>query len=119
MKSVGATNSFVRWPFLIEGMIIGLISAIVSTGEIAILYETAQALVYQIVPIDFIPINNVIWIQAACLQLQVLLSASSAALFQSEKTLKWKVTKYSVGNPDRNLKGGDYNEQIKNPLRRK
>ena len=62
MKSVGATNSFVRWPFLIEGMIIGLISAIVSTGAIAILYETAQALVYQIVPIDFIPINNVIWI---------------------------------------------------------
>ena len=53
MKSVGATNSFVRWPFLIEGMIIGLISAIVSTGAIAILYETAQALVYQIVPIDF------------------------------------------------------------------
>ena len=51
MKSVGATNS-----------IIGLISAIVSTGAIAILYETAQALVYQIVPIDFIPINNVIWI---------------------------------------------------------
>ena len=33
-----------------------------STGAIAILYETAQALVYQIVPIDFIPINNVIWI---------------------------------------------------------
>ena len=62
MKSVGATNSFVRWPFLIEGMIIGLISAIVSTGAIAILYETAQALVYQIVPIDFIPINSVIWI---------------------------------------------------------
>ena len=62
MKSVGATNSFVRWPFLIEGMIIGLISAIVSTGAIAILYETAQALVYQIVPIDFIPINNAIWI---------------------------------------------------------
>ena len=60
MKSVGATNSFVRWPFLIEGMIIGLISAIVSTGAIAILYETAQALVYQIVPIDFIPITNVI-----------------------------------------------------------
>ena len=56
MKSVG------RWPFLIEGMIIGLISAIISTGAIAILYETAQALVYQIVPIDFIPINNVIWI---------------------------------------------------------
>ena len=62
MKSVGATNSFVRWPFLIEGMIIGLISAIVSTGAIAILYEPAQGLDYQIVAIDFVPINYVIWI---------------------------------------------------------
>lgn len=61
MKSVGATNSFVRWPFLIEGMIIGLISAIISTGLIAVLYEAAQALVQQIVPIDFIPLNSVIW----------------------------------------------------------
>lgn len=113
MKSVGATNSFVRWPFLIEGMIIGLISAIVSTGAIAILYETAQALVYQVFRLISFRLTMSSGLQAACLQLQVLLSASSAALFQSENTLKWKVTKYSVGNPDRNLKGGDYDEQIK------
>ena len=31
MKSVGATNSFVRMPFLVEGMVIGLISAIIAT----------------------------------------------------------------------------------------
>ncbi len=30
MKYVGATNSFIRWPFMVEGMIIGLISAIIS-----------------------------------------------------------------------------------------
>ena len=113
MKSVGATNSFVRWPFLIEGMIIGLISAIVSTGAIAILYETAQALVYRLFRLISSRLIMLSGLQAACLQLQVLLSASSATLFQSENTLKWKVTKYSVGNPDRNLKGGDYNEQIK------
>ena len=30
MKYVGATNGFIRWPFMVEGMIIGLISAIIS-----------------------------------------------------------------------------------------
>ena len=41
MKSVGATNMFVRMPFLIEGMIIGLISAAISTGVLALLYRGA------------------------------------------------------------------------------
>ena len=27
MKTVGATNSFIRWPFVIQGLILGLISA--------------------------------------------------------------------------------------------
>lgn len=30
MKYVGATNSFIRWPFIVEGIIIGLISAVIS-----------------------------------------------------------------------------------------
>ncbi len=30
MKYVGATNGFIRWPFMVEGMIIGLISVIIS-----------------------------------------------------------------------------------------
>lgn len=30
MKYVGATNSFIRWPFIVEGIIIGIISACIS-----------------------------------------------------------------------------------------
>lgn len=30
MKYVGATNSFIRWPFLIEGMLLGLVGAIIA-----------------------------------------------------------------------------------------
>lgn len=30
MKSVGATNTFVRWPFMVEGVAIGIISALVA-----------------------------------------------------------------------------------------
>lgn len=31
MKSVGATNSFIRWPFMVEGMIIGFIAGVLAT----------------------------------------------------------------------------------------
>ena len=32
MKAVGATDSFIRLPFLIEGIVLGLISAVLSLG---------------------------------------------------------------------------------------
>lgn len=39
MKAVGATNWFIRWPFMIEGMVIGVTSSIVSFGLLAGLYQ--------------------------------------------------------------------------------
>jgi len=41
MKSVGATNSFVRLPFVVEGMILGIISGIISLGVVWGFYEFA------------------------------------------------------------------------------
>ena len=41
MKYVGATNSFIRWPFAVEGMIIGVISGAISTALLAGLYTLA------------------------------------------------------------------------------
>lgn len=38
MKAVGATNWFIRWPFMIEGVVIGIISSLVSFGVLAGLY---------------------------------------------------------------------------------
>ena len=38
MKAVGATNSFIRLPFIIEGIIIGIISALVSEGILYFVY---------------------------------------------------------------------------------
>lgn len=42
MKAVGATNWFIRWPFMIEGMILGTISGIVSLGVLWGLYALAE-----------------------------------------------------------------------------
>ncbi|MBR0428336.1 MAG: permease-like cell division protein FtsX [Clostridia bacterium] len=41
MKYVGATNSFIRWPFAVEGMIIGVIAGAISTGLLAVIYSVA------------------------------------------------------------------------------
>lgn len=41
MKSVGATNRFIRWPFLVEGVLIGIISAILATGGVWGVYTLA------------------------------------------------------------------------------
>lgn len=41
MKAVGATDTFVRIPFLVEGLLIGLISALISEGLIYFCYRVA------------------------------------------------------------------------------
>lgn len=41
MKSVGATNSFIRWPFMVEGIVIGIIAGILATGAVWGIYEFA------------------------------------------------------------------------------
>ena len=38
MKYVGATNSFIRWPFLVEGIIIGVVAGLLSVGIIFAAY---------------------------------------------------------------------------------
>lgn len=40
MKLVGATNSFIRWPFFIEGALIGLIGSIVTIGVLYVGYSS-------------------------------------------------------------------------------
>ena len=62
MKSVGATNAFVRIPFVVEGMVIGLISAIVSTGALYFLYSGVVGIVLNIFKFtDPVAIESVIW----------------------------------------------------------
>ena len=39
MKYVGATNGFIRWPFVVEGMFIGVIAGIISLGLIGGVYS--------------------------------------------------------------------------------
>ncbi len=69
MKYVGATNWFIRGPFLIEGMIIGILAALISSGVICGLYSLLTANMSEqmlvlfstgLVPVSFMTINLVI-----------------------------------------------------------
>lgn len=73
MKHVGATNWFVRAPFLFEGIIIGVLSSLISAGIIALIYKQIMKHISgnfmfmmkaKFVPIDFM-MNNLIWIFVA------------------------------------------------------
>ena len=46
MKYVGATDWFIRWPFLLEGMIIGFVGAAIAAAALFQLYNAAQQKIY-------------------------------------------------------------------------
>lgn len=60
MKSVGATNWFIRIPFIVEGMCIGLISAIFSTGILKLVYDQIMEIINKIIPFKGIPFEDML-----------------------------------------------------------
>ncbi len=70
MKYVGANNWFIRGPFLVEGMLIGIISAVVSVGLVTFVYyklvelfETDMFLIFSVKMVNqgFMTVN-LLWI---------------------------------------------------------
>lgn len=65
MKYVGATNWFIRGPFLVEGILIGIISAAVSVGITYIVYKQVVDIigdqVYQMLSMPMVPVNFLIF----------------------------------------------------------
>jgi cell division transport system permease protein len=47
MKYVGATDAFIRWPFLIEGMILGCVGAIIAVFLLIEAYSVLTGQIYQ------------------------------------------------------------------------
>ncbi len=61
MKSVGATNLFVRIPFLIEGIIIGALSGILALFGLMLAYDLIVEAMQYIVPFTAVNFNDVFW----------------------------------------------------------
>ena len=61
MKSVGATNAFVRVPFIIEGIVIGLISAVISIVLIFVLSDAIIKSLRNILDFPYTQFTEIMW----------------------------------------------------------
>ncbi len=88
MKSVGATNWFIRIPFIIEGMTIGLISAVLSTIILKFAYDELMVVINNIVPFKGIPFDNLIWYVAGGFSIVGILFGLVGGLISISRYLK-------------------------------
>lgn len=64
MKYVGATNGFIRWPFIVEGIIIGVISAMISILILGLSYnlilnKIMESSVTSMISITLLPFSEI------------------------------------------------------------
>ena len=66
MKYLGATNSFVRAPFVLSGMFIGIFAAVISTGLIYVIYTRLIGVIgtdiARILSVSLVPAMDLIWV---------------------------------------------------------
>jgi len=87
MKSVGATDWFIRLPFLVEGMVIGLISGIASFALVSYIYVTATSAVSSVLSFGLIAFSTMWgWVLAIFL-LSGTLAGSVGSLISIHKYL--------------------------------
>lgn len=72
MKYMGATNWFVRWPFIIEGLILGFIGAAISVGITYLMYNVMY---------DFFTADNISFINGYILRIEDIFKNIVAVFF--------------------------------------
>ena len=66
MKAVGATDTFIRIPFVVEGMVIGLISALLAEGILYFCYRVAtETIISTLNTTDIVKYSEMAWILLA------------------------------------------------------
>ena len=60
MKYVGATNWFIRAPFLLEGILIGIVSSLLASGIVMLIYKSISKAIGDKVPAGFLSVNIIL-----------------------------------------------------------
>lgn len=61
MKAVGATDGFIRLPFVVEGFILGLVAGAASFGLVYGIYKLAGSAITRIIPITPVAFLSIAW----------------------------------------------------------
>ncbi len=89
MKSVGATDSFVRIPFVVEGMVIGFIASAISTVALVFLYDGIMGVVTHLLSFfEAIPIESFIWYVAGAFVAAGIIIGALSGFISIRKYLK-------------------------------
>lgn len=89
MKSVGATNGFVRIPFIVEGIIIGVISGVASAACLIFAYDKMVGVMYSIAAfLKLVDISSITWILFVAYALVGMLFGIAAGGISIGKYLK-------------------------------
>ena len=72
MKYIGATNWFIRWPFIIEGLILGFVGALIAIGLTRVMYNAMY---------DFITTDSITFIHGYILHINDIFRNIVAVFF--------------------------------------
>ncbi len=97
MKAVGATNSFIRLPFVIEGVIIGIISAVVSEGLVFFVYRILAEKISEILgTTQLVPFSSMAWYLLGVFALIGVLSGTLGSIIIIRKYLRREGSEFSA-----------------------
>lgn len=66
MKAVGATDAFVRIPFVVEGVLIGVVSALIAEGLLYFCYRVAtETIITTLATNDIVKFGDMVWLLLA------------------------------------------------------
>lgn len=87
-KSVGATDAFVRTPYIFEGIILGIVSAGLAIGIIALLSTAVINAVSNILPFNYMPFGDIALVLAGIFLVAGVIVGVLGSAFSIKKYLK-------------------------------
>ena len=99
MKAVGATNGFIRFPFMIEGITLGVIASFLTVGVEYLLYKLAiKALdpIIKILGYNPVPFSNFMWIILLIFLALGIISGLIASIITISKYLRREGSEFSA-----------------------
>ena len=88
MKSVGATDWFIRMPFLVEGIVIGLTAGLISFGLVSYIYSAAASSITDVLATGVLPYSSMLFKLLLAFIGSGVLSGSIGSLVSIRKYLR-------------------------------